>query len=59
MLFIYIIITIKKDSQYARQMLTSITGEINSNTKIVGDFIPHSHLWIDQLKRKLARKHKL
>ena len=21
--------------------------------------IPHSHLWIDQLNRKLARKHKL
>ena len=38
MLFIYIIITIKKDSQYARQMLISIKGEINSNTKIVWDF---------------------
>ena len=59
MLFIYIIITIKKDSQYARQMLTSIKGEINSNTKIVGDFNTPSHLWIDHLDRKLARKHKL
>ena len=45
--------------QYVRQMLTSMKGEINSNTKIVEDFIPHSHLWIDQLKRKLVRKHKL
>ena len=24
--------------QYVRQMLTSMKGEINSNTKIVGDF---------------------
>ena len=48
--------------QYVRQMLTSMKGEINSNTIIVGDFktlIHHSHLWIDQLNRKLARKHKL
>ena len=40
----------------------SMRGEINSNTIIVGDFktlIHHSHLWIDQLNRKLARKHKL
>ena len=28
--------------QYARQMLTSMKGEINSNTIIVGDFNPHS-----------------
>ena len=33
--------------QYGRQMLTSMKGEINNNTIIVGDFIPHSHLWID------------
>ena len=48
--------------KYVRQMLTSMKGEINSNTIIVGDFktlIHHSHLWIDQLNRKLARKHKL
>ena len=45
--------------QYVRQMLTSMKGEINSNT-IVGDFlIPNSHLWTDQLNRKLTRKHKL
>ena len=45
-----------KAPQYVRQMLTSMKGEINSNTIIVGDF---SHLWIDQLNRKLTRKHKL
>ena len=45
--------------QYVRQTLTSMKGEINNNTIIVGDFIPHSHLWIDQLNRKLTRKHKL
>ena len=44
--------------QYVRQMLTSLKGEINNNTIIVGDLIPHSHLWIDQLNIKLARKHK-
>ena len=30
--------------QYVRQMLRSMKGEINSNTIIVGDLIPHSHL---------------
>ena len=45
--------------QYVRQMLKSMKGEINSNTVIVGDFNTHSHLWIDQKNRKLARKHKL
>ena len=44
--------------QYVRQMLTSMKGEINSNTIIVGDFNT-PHLWIDQPNRKLARKHKL
>ena len=45
--------------QYIRQMLTSMKVEINGNTVIVGYFnIPHSHLWIDQLNRKFARKHK-
>ena len=39
--------------------ITNMKGEINSNTIIVGDLIPHSHLWIDQLNRKLTRKHKL
>jgi len=45
--------------QSVRQMLTSMKGEINSNTLIVGDLIPHSHLWLDQLNRKLSRKNKL
>ena len=44
--------------QYVRQMLRSMKGEINSNTTIVGDFNTHSHIWIDQLNRKLTRKHK-
>ena len=34
-------------SQYIRQILTSMKGEINSNTIIVGDFNT-AHLWIDQ-----------
>ena len=46
--------------QYVRQMITSMKGGINNNTIIVGDFNnPHSHLGIDQLNRKLTRKHKL
>ena len=45
--------------QYIRQMLTSMKGEINNNTIIVGDFNTPSHLWIDQLNTQLARKHKL
>ena len=45
--------------QCIRQMLTNMKGEINSNTIIVGDFnTPQSHLWIDQLNRKLIRKQK-
>ena len=42
--------------QYVRQMLTSVKGEINNNTIIGETLIPHSHLWIDQLNRKLTRK---
>ena len=45
--------------QYVRQMLTSMKGEINNNTIIVGDFNTHSHLWTDQLNRKLTKKRKL
>ena len=44
--------------QYVRQMPTSIKGEINNNTIILGDFntplIP-----MDKQNRKLTRKHKL
>ena len=45
--------------QYVRQMLTSMKGEINNNTIIVGDFNTPSQLWIDQLNRKLTKKCKL
>ena len=45
--------------QSVRQMLTSMKGEINNNTIIVGDFYTPSHLWTDQLNRKLTKKHKL
>ena len=44
--------------QYVRQML-SMKEEINSNTIMWETLIPYSHLWIDQLNRKLTRKHKL
>ena len=58
----YIIINIYAPNmgapQYVRQMLTSMKGEINNNTIIVGDFNTRPHLWIDQLNRKLARKNK-
>ena len=45
--------------QYVRQMLTSMKAEINNNTIMVGDFNTPLTLWIDQLNRKLTRKHKL
>ena len=31
--------------QYVRQMLTSMKGEINNNTIIVGDFNYHTHTY--------------
>ena len=40
-------------------MITSMKGEINSNTKVVGDFNTSLTLWIDQLNRKLTRKQTL
>ena len=45
--------------QYVRQTLTNMKEESNSNTIIVGDFNIPLTPWIDQLNRKLARKHKL
>jgi len=33
-----------KTNAYVRQMITSMKGEINNNTIIVGDFNTHSHL---------------
>ena len=48
-----------RSPQYIREMLTTITGETDSNTIIVWDPIPHSHQWTDHPGRKLIRKHKL
>ena len=45
--------------QYLRQMLTSMKGEINSNTIIVGDFNTPLTQMDRSINRKLARKHKL
>ena len=45
--------------QYVRQMLTSMKGEINNNTIIVGDFnIPLTPM-DTSTKQKLARKDKI
>ena len=44
--------------QYVRQILTKIKGEISNNRIIVEDFNTPLILWIDQLNRKLTRKHK-
>ena len=48
--------------QYVRQMLTSMNGEINNNTLIVGDFktplTPMDRSEIS-VNRKLTRKDKL
>ena len=45
--------------QYTRQMLTTVKGEIDSNTIIVGELTPYSQQWTDHLDRKLIRIHKL
>ena len=45
--------------QYVRQMLTSMKGDINNNTIIVGDFNTPLTPMDRQLNRKLTRKHKL
>ena len=45
---------------YVRQMLTSMKGEVNSNTIIVGDFnTPLTPTDRSIKQKKLARKHKL
>ena len=45
--------------QYVRQMLTSMKGEINNNTIILGDFnTPHTPM-DRSTKQKITRKHKL
>ena len=46
--------------QYIRQMLTSMKGELNNNTIIVGDFnTPLTPMDKSIKQKKLARKHKL
>ena len=45
--------------QYVRQILTSMKGEINNNTIIVGDFnIPLTPM-DRSTKQKITKKHKL
>ena len=44
--------------QYIRPILTTIKGEIKSNTIRVGDFNPHFHQWTDNADRKSKRKHR-
>ena len=45
--------------QYVKQMLTSMKGEINNNTIIVGDFnIPLTPM-DRSTKQKITKKHKL
>ena len=46
-------------TQYVRQMLTSMKGEINSNTIIVGDFNTPLTPMDRSTKQKIKRKHKL
>ena len=46
--------------QYVRQMLTTVKGEINSNTIIVGVFnILLTPIYRSIKQKKIARKHKL
>ena len=48
----------RKESDTTEWLNWTMKWEINNNTIIMGDLIPHSHLWTDQLNRKLTRKHK-
>ena len=43
-------------TQYIRQTVTDIKGEIDSNTIISGDFNTHLHQWTDYQNRKSIRK---
>ena len=43
--------------QYIRQLLTTLKGEIDNNTIIVGDLPPHFQQWTDHPDRKSTRKH--
>ena len=44
--------------QNIRQMLTSIRGQVNSNTMIVETSTPQLYQWIDLPDSKLIQKHK-
>ena len=44
--------------QYIRQLLTTLKGEIDKNTIIVGDLTPHLQQWTDHPDRKSIRKHR-
>ena len=44
-------------TQYIRQTLTDIKGEVDSNTIIVADFNTSFTPWTDHQNRKLIRKH--
>ena len=44
--------------QYLRQMLTAITGEMNSNITTVGDFNTPLHQWTEYPGRKSIKKHR-
>ena len=43
---------------YIRQMLTTMKGEIDSNTIIVGTLTSHLHQWADHPDKKSIRKHR-
>ena len=43
---------------YIRQLLTTLKGEIDNNTIIVGDFKPHLQQWTDHPVRKSIGKHR-
>ena len=44
--------------QYIRQLLTTLKGQIDNNTIIVGDFNTHLQQWTDHPDRKSTRKHR-
>ena len=44
--------------QYIRQLLTTLKGEIDNDTSIVGTLTPHLQQWTDQPDRKSIRKHR-
>ena len=45
--------------QYIRQLPTTLKGEMDNHTIIVGDLTPHLQQWRDHPDRKSTRKHRL